>query len=166
MDQTTQSGRRRFLAQGGAVALACAGLHAVLAPAGSAGAAHQGDDQAAQNLANFDRLDYEAWNGPDWDLFRQLHTDDVHVSGGGATTDGIDVHLAWGQAFTAQVPDAKIVAHPIRIGAGDWTAVTGLLSDGSITATFARWEDGQIAEEYLFSLMGAAGDAGSGTPMS
>jgi hypothetical protein len=77
MDQTKQSGRRRFLAQGGAVALACAGLPAVLAPAGSARAAHHDDDQATQNLASFDQLDYEAWNGPDWDLFRQLHTDDV-----------------------------------------------------------------------------------------
>jgi hypothetical protein len=31
-------------------------------------------------------------------------------------------------------------------------------------ATIARWENGQIAEEYLFSLMVGTGDSGSGTP--
>ncbi len=72
--------------------------------------------------------------------------------------------MAWAQAIRAALPEGKIVAHPIRIGAGDWIAVTGLLPDGSTVATIARWEDGRIAEEYLFSLMGAAGDAGSGTP--
>ena len=121
---------------------------------------------AEQNLALFDRLDFEAWNNRDWDLFSQLHSDDVHVSGSGATTNGIDDHIGWAQAVMAQVPDAKILAHPIRIGAGDWTAVTGVLSDGSTMATIARWENGRIVEEYLFSLMGAAGDAGSGTPTS
>ena len=151
MDQTNRTDRRRHALSGAQDAT----------PVTAADSA-----AAEQNLALFDRLEFEAWNNPDWDLFRHLHGDDVHVSGGGTTTDGIDVHLAWAQAFIAQVPDAKIVAHPIRISAGDWTAVTGLLSDGSITATFARWEGGRIAEEYLFSLMGAAGDAGSGTPTS
>ena len=121
---------------------------------------------AEQNLALFDRLDLEAWNNQDWDLFSQLHGDDVHVSGAGATTNGIDEHIGWAQAVITQAPHAKILAHPIRIGAGDWTAVTGLLSDGSTMATIARWENGRIAEEYLFNLVGGAGDAGSGTPTS
>jgi len=45
------------------------------------------------------------------------------------------------------------VAHPIRIGAEDWTAVVGLLANGGTMATLARWENGRIVEEYLFSLM-------------
>jgi hypothetical protein len=48
----------------------------------------------------------------------------------------------------------KILAHPIRIGADNWTAVTGLMNGGSTMAMIARWENGQIAEEYLFSLSG------------
>jgi hypothetical protein len=121
---------------------------------------------AEQNLALFDRLDFEAWNNRDWDLFRELHAEDVHVSGYGATTNGIDEHVGWAEALLAQVPDAKIIGHPIRIGAGDWTAVVGVNGDGSMAATIARWEGGRIAEEYLFSLMAGAGDAGSGTPTS
>lgn len=41
----------------------------------------------------------------------------------------------------------------LRFGAGDWTAVTGLFNDGSTMATIARWENGQIVEEYLFQLV-------------
>ncbi len=151
MDQAKQSGRRRFLAQGGAVALACAGLHAVLAPVGSAGAAHRGDDQEAQNLANFDRLDYEAWNGPDWDLFRQLHTDDVVVEVAGQRTEGIEAHVAWAQGFVAAFPDAKVVDHPIKLAQGDWTSVIGELTGGSKMVTVAKWRAGAIAEEYIFT---------------
>jgi hypothetical protein len=108
------------------------------------------EDLVAQHLALFDRLDFESWNGRDWELFRQLHSDDVHVEGFGATTDGIEAHLAWAQAFVKSAPDTKVLAHPIRIGASDWTAVTGLLPTGSMV-TLARWQNGRIAEEYLFA---------------
>ncbi len=168
MDQTNRTGRRRLLAQGGAAALAGLALSGAFGrPAGAQDATPvtaADSAEAEQNLALFDRLDFEAWNNRDWDLFRQLHADDVHVEGFGQTTDGIEAHLAWAQAFVAQVPDSTIVAHPIRIGAGDWIAVTGVGNDGSTSATIARWEDGRIAEEYLFSLMGGPADAGSGTP--
>ena len=109
-------------------------------------------EQALKNLALFDDLDFKAWNGRDWDLFRKLHAPTVKVGGFGQQTEGIDDHLAWAQAFIAQVPDSKIDAHPIRIGAGDWTAVTGT-SGGTTSATIARWENGQIVEEYLFQLV-------------
>ena len=174
MDLTTRTDRRHVLAHGGTAAIAGIALSGMLARVANA----QGGTPAAEgtpitaadsptaeeNLALFDRLDFEAWNGRDWDLFRQLHADDVHVEGFGQTTDGIEAHLAWAQAFIAQVPDSTIVAHPIRIGAGDWIAVTGVGNDGSTSATIARWEDGRIAEEYLFSLMSGPADAGSGTP--
>ncbi len=111
-------------------------------------------EQAKQNLALFDQLDFEAWNNRDWDLFRKLHAENVIVAGFGQKTENVEDHLAWAQAFIKQVPDSKIDAHPIRIGAGDWTAVTGT-SGGSTSATFARWENGQIVEEYLFTLVPA-----------
>ncbi|HWG89620.1 MAG TPA: nuclear transport factor 2 family protein [Candidatus Thermoplasmatota archaeon] len=110
-------------------------------------------DAARRNLELFDELDFEAWNGRDWDRFHELHADHVHVSGFGQTTDGIDDHLAWARGFVSQVPDAKVLAHPLQIAAGDWTVVVGSNSDGSKAATIARWESGQIVEEYLFVLM-------------
>ena len=38
---------------------------------------------AKQNLALFDRVDFESWNNRDWDLFSQLHGNDVYVEGFG-----------------------------------------------------------------------------------
>src|SRR4051812_38940314 len=175
MEMETRADRRYLLTQGSAAALAglalsgalvrLAGAQEATLDAAAATPITAADSATAEaNLALFDRLDFEAWNNRDWDLFRQIHVDDVHVEGFGQQTEGIENHLAFAQAFTAQFPDAKIVAHPIRIGAGDWTAVTGLVRGGSTMATIARWENGQIAEEYLFSLMVGTGDNGSGTP--
>lgn len=110
-------------------------------------------EQALKNLDTFDRLDFVGWNDRDWDLFRQLHAGNVHVGGFGQETDGIQDHVAWAQNFISQYPNSKIESHPIRIGAGDWTAVTGVMNDGTTMATIARWENGQIAEEYLFQLV-------------
>ena len=109
-------------------------------------------EQARQNLTRFEKLDFEAWNKRDWDLFRELHSERVKVGGFGQETENVDDHVAWAQAFLKKFPDNQIIAHPIRIGAGDWTAVTGIFNDGSTMATIARWENGQIAEEYLFQL--------------
>ena len=110
-------------------------------------------EHAEHNLALFERLDFEAWNKRDWELFRQLHAKDVIVGGFGQETENVDNHVAWAQAFLNENPENQIEAHPIRIGAGDWTAVTGLFNDGSTMATIARWEDGQVVEEYLFQLV-------------
>ena len=174
MNLTTRTDRRHVLAQGGAAAItgiAFSGLLARVVNAQDATPSAEGTPitaaggaTAEENLALFDRLDFEAWNNRDWELFRELHADDVHVEGFGQTTDGIEAHLAWAQAFIAQVPDSTIVAHPIRIGAGDWIAVTGVSNDGSTSATIARWENGRIAEEYLFSLMSGPADTGAATP--
>ena len=76
------------------------------------------------------------------------------VVGFGQATEGIDDHVAWPKAFIAANPASKILAHPIRIGADNWTAVTGLMNNGSTMATIARWENGRIPEEYLFTLSG------------
>jgi hypothetical protein len=168
MNHETRTDRRRIVAQGGGAALALVGLQAALGRAAAAqdatpGAATPitaspsadcpGQEQVAQNLETFDRLDFEAWNEQNWELFSQIHGDNVHVEGFGTSTDGNDVHVQWAQEFIAANPNSyRILRHPIRIGAGDWTAVTGELEDGSTMATFARWENGRIAEEYLFTL--------------
>jgi hypothetical protein len=167
MDKQTRTGRRNFAQGGGALALvalqvalgrAAAAQDATPEAAGSITASPPADcpgqEQVAQNLETFDRLDFEGWNGQNWDLFSEIHADDVIVKGFGTDTQGNDVHVKWAQDFIAANPDSyRILEHPIRIGAGDWTAVTGVLEDGSTMATFARWENGRIAEEYLFTLM-------------
>ncbi len=105
--------------------------------------------QEEQNLANFDRVDFEAWNGPDWALFRQLHTPDVIVDWAGTRTEGIEAHEAMARQFVAAAPDMKITAHPIKIAQGEWTAVVGEVA-GARMVTVAKWRDGAIAEEYIF----------------
>lgn len=110
-------------------------------------------DLAKQNLELFKQLDFEGWNKRDWAVFSSLHAENVKVAGFGSKTEGLEAHLDWGKAFVGMVPDSKVMEHQIRIGAGDWTAVTGLLNDGSTMATIARWENGKIVEEYLFQLV-------------
>jgi hypothetical protein len=168
MNKTMRTAQRHLLAHGGAAALAgialqaafagnASGQDATPAAAGTPVTAAPGADCAGQehvekNLASFDRLDFVGWNDRNWDVFREFHTDQVVVAGLGDKTEGLDAHVAWAKAFIAQYPDSKIVAHPIRIGAGDWTAVTGQMNDGSTMATIAHWENGKITEEYLFTM--------------
>jgi hypothetical protein len=103
------------------------------------------------NLDRMDRLDFEAWNNRNWTLFEELHSPDVLVVDfAGNKTRGIDQHLQWAMAFVAAQPESKVLAHPIKIAAGDWTVVTGILPGNLTMVTVAHWEDGRIAEEYLF----------------
>lgn len=107
--------------------------------------------QEQANLYRFDILDFEAWNNRNWTLFQELHSPDVLVVDfNGNTTRGIDQHLQLAMAAVAADPESKILAHPIKIAAKDWTAVTGTLPGNLTMITLARWEDGRIAEEYLF----------------
>jgi hypothetical protein len=103
------------------------------------------------NLDRMDRLDFEAWNNRNWTLFEELHRPDVLVVDfTGNITRGIDQHLQWAMAFVAAQPESKVSAHPIKIAAGDWTVATGTLPGNLTMLTLARWEDGRMAEEYLF----------------
>jgi hypothetical protein len=45
----------------------------------------------------------------------------------------------------------RIVAHPIRFGSGEWTCVVGAFEGGGRVVTVAKWRDGAIAEEYIWS---------------
>jgi hypothetical protein len=103
------------------------------------------------NLDRFDRLDFEAWNNRNWTLFEELHSPDVLVVDfTGATTRGIDQHLQWAMGAVSAQPESRVLAHPIKIAAGDWTVVTGALPGNLTMVTVAHWEEGRIAEEYLF----------------
>jgi hypothetical protein len=77
----------------------------------------------------------------------------------GKVTRGIDQHVKWANESLSSTP-STIIAHPLKIAAGNWTAVTGNstrtdLSTGesfnSTMVTVAHWKDGRILEEYLFS---------------
>jgi hypothetical protein len=107
--------------------------------------------QEQANLARFDIIDFEAWNNRNWTLFQELHSPDVLVvDSNGNTTRGIEQHLQWAMAAVAADPESRVLAHPIKIAAKDWTVVTGTLPGNLTMITLARWEDGRIAEEYLF----------------
>jgi len=129
-------------------------------------------DPVAKHLELFDQLDFEAYSKQDWDLFRQIHCDDVVVSDSmGNSSKGIDAHVAAMQQVFSWAPDSHVVDHPIKIGQGDYTAVTGhthltftkpmplpdgttlpptgKASDGTMV-TIARWRGNCIAEEQLF----------------
>jgi hypothetical protein len=103
------------------------------------------------NLERFDKLDFEAWNNRNWTLFREIHGPDVLVVDfNGNATRGIEQHVQWAMAAISAAPESRVLAHPIKIAAGNWTAVTGTLPGNVTMVTVAHWEDGRIAEEYLF----------------
>jgi hypothetical protein len=118
------------------------------------------DPETKANLDRFDKLDFEAWNNKNWTLFREIHSPDVLVVDfDGKVTKGIEQHVKWANESLTSAP-STITVHPIKIAAGDWTAVTGnltgtILSTGesfnSTMVTVAHWKDGRILEEYLFS---------------
>src|SRR5215471_450246 len=92
-------------------------------------------------LERFDELDFVAFSQRfphnDFDLFNEIHTEDVKVYNGGdlepATTnikDHDEAMLPYFQMF----PDLKIVSHPIAFGQGNWTCAMGV-AEGTFTGT-------------------------------
>src|SRR4051812_13777951 len=108
------------------------------------------DETATANLDVMRRLDFEALNGSDWELFEALHADDVSVLWKGTRTDGLGAHVRDVKAALAGIDDPRIVAHPIEIAAGEWTCVVAELASGARAAVIARVVDGRIVEEHLF----------------
>lgn len=84
-------------------------------------------------------------------LFKEIHGPDVLVvDSNGNVTRGIEQHVQWAMAVTSAAPESRVLAHPIKIAAGNWTVVTGIIPGNLTMVTVAHWEDGRIAEEYLF----------------
>jgi hypothetical protein len=138
--------------------------------------ASKSDNVQAQNLATFDKLDFESWNKKDMPLFKEIHAEDVLVHyPDGTTTKGIKAHVDWANGFFASF-DASVTAHPIKVASGEWTSVVGDMTatmarpmktpDGKTIpatkktwkgqmCTVAKWKDGRIVEELLFWDSGA-----------
>jgi hypothetical protein len=103
------------------------------------------------NLERFDKLDFQAWNNRDWTLFRELHAPDVLiVDFNGHTTKGIEQHIQYAMALISAAPESKVLAHPIKIAAGNWTVGIGTLPGNLTMLTLAQWRDGRIIQEYMF----------------
>ena len=103
------------------------------------------------NLERFDKLDFEAWNNRDWTLFRELHAPDVLiVDFNGHMTKGIEQHIQYSMALISAAPESKVLAHPIKIAAGNWTIGIGTLPGNLTMLTLAQWKDGRIIQEYMF----------------
>jgi len=124
------------------------------------------------NLKTFDDLDFNVFTNQKWDELKKSHNEDIIVNWpDGRTTTGIDVHIADLKKLFVFAPDTRILEHPIRISCGDLTAVTGVfegtfsapmpIGDGKTIAptgksfrlnmaTFAKWKNGRMIEEWLF----------------
>ncbi len=128
--------------------------------------------RARQHLETFDELDFEVFSSQDWARLHLSHADNVTVTWpDGRVTSGIDVHIEDLKKLFIHAPDTRIKIHPIRIGAGKWTAVMGVM-EGTFTnpmptgdgdaiaptgcafavnmATIAVWEQGRMIHEWLF----------------
>lgn len=162
---------------GGAVRMGLIGAAATLLLCGCAGDDRSADAAKAlaaetTNLDNFDDLDFNVFSGQKWEELAKSHAKDivVHWPDGHSTT-GIDVHIEDLKAMFVYAPDTRIKEHPIKIASDQWTAVTGVM-EGTFTqpmpvgdgktipptgkafkltmATIGRWENGVMAEEWLF----------------
>lgn len=126
-----------------------------------------------KNLNNFDDLDFNVYSHQKWDEMHRSHADDIIVHyPDGTKTYGLHDHLERSKKIFAFAPDTENPIHHVRIGQGQYTAVTGVwrgtfteplvLADGTVIqptgkrfeiemATVARWNDeGTMDEEWLF----------------
>ncbi|GLB48630.1 ester cyclase [Neptunitalea lumnitzerae] len=127
----------------------------------------------ATNLKTFDTLDFEVYSNQEWKRLHESHAEDILVHyPDGHTTTGIEDHIKELAPMFVFAPDTRIEEHPVKVGAGNLTAVTGVLQ-GTFTApmpigggkfiqptgkafkipmcTVGLWNDeGVMYEEYLF----------------
>lgn len=149
--------------------VACAGM---VAGCNSTDTSNSKDAEGKANLEKFDKVDESFSQRKDMKLFRELHCADVKVFfPDGRTTVGVDQHVQDIEGMFNGTPNLRVTSHPVKVGSGEWTAVTGIgeatfsepmkLPDGSsipptgktgqiLMATFARWSNGCIAEEHLY----------------
>lgn len=125
-----------------------------------------------KNIASFDHLDFVSFNEQDWETFNEIHAPDVLVGWpDGRETHGTEEHSVDVEFVFSYAPDIQIIDHPVTFGQGPWTAGMGvvegtftepmILRDGTVIEptgkkfkytmiTIAKWQDGQITEEYLY----------------
>jgi predicted ester cyclase len=130
------------------------------------------DETVAANLKTFDTLDFDVYSNQKWERLGESHAPDVKVYyPDGHTTEGLDAHIAELKQTFFFAPDTRIKEHPIKLGSGNMTAVTGVF-EGTFTkplpdgkggiipatgkafkvqmATVSIWKDGRIIEEHLY----------------
>jgi len=127
--------------------------------------------QTARHLEIFDELDLVAFNDRDMKRIGEIHADNVIVhNADGTKTSPFPPHSKDLQ-FLFDTFEFKVAKHLVGFGFGEWTAGISIsegrwvkpitLPDGKVLqpsgksvslkiATIARWENGRIAEEYLF----------------
>lgn len=132
----------------------------------------QAEAIADAHLATFDTLDFDVFSNQKWDRLSESHAADIAVHWpDGHVTHGIERHIDDLKAMFTYAPDTRIKQHPVRIGTGEWTAVTGVMEgtftqpmhtpDGQVIqptgksfvlpmATVGHWTNGVMDEEYLF----------------
>jgi len=126
-----------------------------------------------RNLNNFDDLDFNVYSHQKWDQMHRSHAKDIIVHyPDGSVTHGLDAHLERSKKIFAFAPDTENPIHHVRIGQGQYTAVTGVwrgtftkpfvMGNGKVVqptgkkfniemATVARWNaEGTMDEEWLF----------------
>jgi hypothetical protein len=127
--------------------------------------------QTARHLEIFDELDLVAFNNRDMKRIGEIHAENVAVHNpDGTLTTPFPPHAKELQ-FLFDTFEFKVADHIVGFGFGEWTAGISIsegkwvkpitLPDGTVLqptgksvslkiATIARWENGRIAEEYLF----------------
>ena len=92
---------------------------------------------------------------PDRTASPNHHTADVLVDWQGQpATHGIEEHIEAMKAYVEQTggrAPPQITSHPIKFGSGEWTCVIGEFENGARMVTVAKWRDGAIAEEYIWT---------------
>jgi len=82
-----------------------------------------------RRLKVFDVLDFDVFSNQKWDRLGESHAKDIIVTWpDGHETHGIATHIEDLKAMFVYAPNIKIAEHPIRVGSGDWTAVTGYMT--------------------------------------
>lgn len=126
----------------------------------------------AKNIETFDTLDFVVFSNQEWTRLHESHSKDIRVNWpDGHYTTGIERHIEDLKALFVYAPDTSIKVHPIKIGSGDFTAVTGIMTgtftkpmpigDGKFIqptgkkfsipmCTIGHWKDGVMIEESLF----------------
>ena len=131
------------------------------------------DESIGKNLERFDTLDYTVFTKQQWDRLHESHAADIKVYWpDGHMTEGIEKHIEDLKALFVFAPDTRIKEHPIRLGSGNVTAVTGVF-EGTFTkpmpigngktipptgkafklpmCTVGIWKtDGTMSEEHLY----------------
>ena len=132
-----------------------------------------GDAAVSASLSKFDTLDFTVFSNQQWDRLHESHSKDIKVYWpDGHVTTGIEKHIEDLKGMFVYAPDTRIKSHPIRIGSGNTTAVTGVF-EGTFTkpmpigngkfiqptgkafnmpmCTIGIWDpDGTMTEEHLF----------------